>query len=499
MVIEHIIFYRFETNHRSDRSPIAVPNSPDYSKSSTNASMNYENAKSFQQSNSNNNLKNHQQIPPHHLNFENVQPEVQMVTAYRQENFVQNVRQFPITELSSPVMIRKIARNAQNSANYIGSHDSDRTKMFISPYENVSPTSHGFIISGVSPSSTYTPKSPGSNSPRTRIKTTYAHRNPPQHFVFPSPPPTRDNDGSKCPGIEKQLSLTEDIPMIDDTNFANELEMRIARLKPENREMPENIDRFILDPLESVYGGGHRRNFEEIKRDLIADIPELDAIQKDLDRDLSKTSISQVNNSSNSENLKELSETLKDIPLEDDVFEKLPSPIVSEKRDSLIESSVVTVDFVNQSTQAIIHTYYEKPEDSTNKIDTVIPQTFPAESDVEKRKSVSSIKTSDSTKNSITEDNELKQEPVNKSPESEHKNEKFSQLEELYSLRKKIMNDMKDIKTEIHESELSRKQVSCFAHDISLIFLIMIIIILPLFIVTSRIRRIRIPHGNITR
>ncbi|XP_077283657.1 uncharacterized protein LOC143909520 [Arctopsyche grandis] len=495
-------FFRFDTTYnRPDALSNRIPNSPDGVKSA-NVWMNYENAKAFSQSNGNNspshnnsnNIKHQQQIPSHHLNFENVQPEVQMVTAYKQENFVQNVRQFPITELSSPVMIRKIARNAQNSSNYVGSYDSDRTKMFFSPYENVSPGTHGFTINGGN-SINYTPKSPGSNSPRTRIKTTYAHRNPsqPQHFVFPSPTTNVPNnerhyDVSKCPGIEKQLSLTEDIPMIDDTNFANELEMRIARLNPENREKPpESPDKFILDPLENIYDG-HRRNFEEIRRDLIADIPELDAIQMDLDRNISKSSASYMNSiNSNSENLKDLSETLKDIQFEDEVFENIrnSTPNVSVIFENNSNNPIRSYELLNDDVEysknpphaieAVAEIINVEPEDTYNvNNDIVITKMDLMESNlIEENLCQSiSIETNDNfeyVNNDIYDHKEEQKNEASKEAcseinhtnsvnNSESQNEKLCQLEHLYSLRKKTMNDMKDIKTEIHDFELSRKQ-----------------------------------------
>lgn len=283
------------------------------------------------------------------------------------QNTVTNyTRQFPITELSSPVMIRKIARNAQSSANYVGSFEKNglpnsyeynsptgegiqyyrtndgiiRPNNTMSPYENIALKNNN-----ASPFNSI-PKSPSSHSPRTRIKTTYAHKNVvnPQHFVFPNSPTQNEsqttsgakessdanrrhlnNDGAgHCQGIEKQLSLTEDIPMIDDTDdFSNELDMRIARLKPENKKSDVDTDEQynLLDP-DNVFN--QRRNFEEIRRDLIADIPELDAIHRDIDRDLSESRSRHSADTKNSVNdaLKKISEEMKDVALVDDVFDE---------------------------------------------------------------------------------------------------------------------------------------------------------------------------------
>lgn len=263
-------------------------------------------------------------------------------------------------------MIRKIARNAQSSANYVGGFEKNGLP---NSYEYNSPTSEGVQYyrtndGSIRPNNTMSPyenialknnnaspfnsipKSPSSHSPRTRIKTTYAHKNVvhPQHFVFPNSSAQNEsqitsganessdktdrrnfnNEGSeRCHGIEKQLSLTEDIPMIDDTDdFSNELEMRIARLKPDNKkaDIETDEDYNLLDP-DNVFN--QRRNFEEIRRDLIADIPELDAIHRDIDRDLSESRSRQSADTKNSvsDALKKISEEMKDVALVDDVFD----------------------------------------------------------------------------------------------------------------------------------------------------------------------------------
>lgn len=161
-----------------------------------------------------------------------------------------------------------------------------------SPYENV------YVNRNVYNS--LKPKSPNTNSPRTRIKTSFAHKNvTPQYFVFPTPPidnqkPNFDNmrpndlDASRAKdkesnvevdnkegrqefgGIEKQLSLEEDIPMIDDTEVTNDLEFRYSKVV-EKEDSPKEIKK--------------NQSFDDVKKELMVDIPELDAFENDLKQD----------------------------------------------------------------------------------------------------------------------------------------------------------------------------------------------------------------------
>lgn len=206
-----------------------------------------------------------------------------------------------------------------NNANLTQSDAKIPTIPSPSPYENV------YVNRNV-----YTnlkPKSPNTNSPRTRIKTTFAYKNvTPQYFVFPTPSPkensrnpfenqdfikdskeaeysrkevSKEADDSKkviskgnnysrkeisketdyssskeiCSkkdifeGIEKQLSLEEEIPMIDD-ELTNDLEFRYSKVVKENEEVPNEIKK--------------NQSFDDVKKELMADIPELEAFENDL-------------------------------------------------------------------------------------------------------------------------------------------------------------------------------------------------------------------------
>lgn len=200
-------------------------------------------------------------------------------------------------ELSSPVMIRKLQQNGELKAGSpIGS-----------PYENV-----------LYARANLKPKSPNTQSPRTRIKTTFAHKNlpSPQYFVFPTPPPVENkkpnfhvppiperkqektleetkqqimpvksptehsyveeektnmadqNGDQKFGGIEKQLSLEEDIPMIDDSNLTDDIEFRSSKIFSEEQREEVALTK--------------NKSFDDVKKELMADIPELDEFEKDL-------------------------------------------------------------------------------------------------------------------------------------------------------------------------------------------------------------------------
>nr|XP_034837596.1 pleckstrin homology-like domain family B member 2 [Maniola hyperantus] len=196
-------------------------------------------------------------------------------------------------DLSSPLMIRKLQNQSP-----IGS-----------PYENV------YYKNNIG----FKPKSPNTQSPRTRIKTSFAHKNlpSPQYFIFPSPvdgttKPFADTSinttgnnstGTKpnCEGIEKQLSLEEEIPMIDDADLTNDIEFRYSKIIEKNDDSTQNdtetdktcIDlRYAkIDTLESKdetdeneveYAMVKNKSFDDVKNELMADIPELEEFEKEL-------------------------------------------------------------------------------------------------------------------------------------------------------------------------------------------------------------------------
>ncbi|KAL4707538.1 hypothetical protein ACJJTC_000290 [Scirpophaga incertulas] len=264
-------------------------------------------------------------------NFDVSQPEASTpeVTICNQSNY-ENVGRMdeigiPVfeDELSSPVLIRKFSQSERNNVpSPVGS-----------PYENVYYRNYGNLK----------PKSPTSQSPRTRIKTTFAHKNlpSPQYFIFPTPPPADNSkvpdftqnqspkspisnihspksldhtvnspksldhsihspktpdyvyssndsrsspnkpiDTSKKEGIEKQLSLEEEIPMIDDSNVTNDIEFRYSKIvnngeevKSDSPKEPDNITPPAITKNQS---------FDDMKKELMADIPELEEFENDL-------------------------------------------------------------------------------------------------------------------------------------------------------------------------------------------------------------------------
>lgn len=180
-------------------------------------------------------------------------------------------------DLSSPIMIRKLH-------NQSGDRNANLSSPIGSPYENVYYRNNVY--------GNLKPKSPNTQSPRTRIKTTFAHKNlpSPQYFIFPTPPPvdnskkpnfeqTQENKGvtngdkPKFTGIEKQLSLEEEIPMIDD-ELTNDIELRYSTIiEDKKEETPENISDKTLPKNQS---------FDDMKKEIMADIPELEEFEKDL-------------------------------------------------------------------------------------------------------------------------------------------------------------------------------------------------------------------------
>ncbi|KAJ8705987.1 hypothetical protein PYW07_010764 [Mythimna separata] len=179
-------------------------------------------------------------------------------------------------DLSSPIMIRKLH-------NQSGDRGPNLSSPIGSPYENVYYRNNVY--------GNLKPKSPNTQSPRTRIKTTFAHKNlpSPQYFIFPTPPPvdnskkpnfepqnkeSTDSDRPKFDGIEKQLSLEEEIPMIDD-DLTNDLEFRYSKVLNDDKkeETPEKSPEIILTKNQS---------FDDMKKELMADIPELEEFEKDL-------------------------------------------------------------------------------------------------------------------------------------------------------------------------------------------------------------------------
>ncbi|CAG4980478.1 unnamed protein product [Colias eurytheme] len=166
-------------------------------------------------------------------------------------------------DLSSPIMIRKL-QNGPKLNSPIGS-----------PYENV------YFKNNLG----FKPKSPNTQSPRTRIKTTFAHKNipSPQYFIFPTPPPkstnpfeqqneinqsqTNEVNDKTCTGIEKQLSLEEEIPMIDDSDVTNDIEFRYSTIIKDDTE-ETNLTK--------------NKSFDDVKNELMADIPELEKFEEDL-------------------------------------------------------------------------------------------------------------------------------------------------------------------------------------------------------------------------
>lgn len=156
------------------------------------------------------------------------------------------------TEISSPILIRKNGETSPSN----------------SPYENLYFKNYNFK-----------PKSPNTQSPRTRIKTTFAHKNlSPQYFVFPTE--VINKKETKCTGIEKQLSLDDEIPMIDDTDLANDLEFRYSKIYNDKIENPTKESSPVeLDIEKTII---KNKSFDDVKKELMADIPELEEFEKDL-------------------------------------------------------------------------------------------------------------------------------------------------------------------------------------------------------------------------
>ncbi|XP_072933843.1 uncharacterized protein [Epargyreus clarus] len=194
-------------------------------------------------------------------------------------------------DLSSPIMIRKLQNQNERLASPVGS-----------PYENVYFRNNAIGLK---------PKSPNTQSPRTRIKTTFAHKNlpSPQYFVFPTPPPvdntektnfdtkidennTDSSESQKCGGIEKQLSLEEEIPMIDDADIINDVEFRYSKIINDKNEqtIKQNDSDVTKNEIESVNEQSLRKNqsFDDVKKELMADIPELEEFEKDLKQNREK-------------------------------------------------------------------------------------------------------------------------------------------------------------------------------------------------------------------
>ncbi|KAI8433800.1 hypothetical protein MSG28_015768 [Choristoneura fumiferana] len=167
------------------------------------------------------------------------------------------------------------------------------------------------------------PKSPNSQSPRTRIKTTFAHKNlpSPQYFVFPTPPPvdnskkpdfnipnnannnvtennSSDSKGNeKFAGIEKQLSLEEDIPMIDDSNLTNDIEQRHSKIVTDKEETVQRqhsnaSDNEVFETEQKTLT--KNQSFDDVKKELMADIPELEEFEKDLEQSKREKMIRQI-------------------------------------------------------------------------------------------------------------------------------------------------------------------------------------------------------------
>lgn len=197
-----------------------------------------------------------------------------------------------VPDVSSPIMIRKaVNQSAEVKMPILASPKG-------SPYENV------YFKNNVYGS--LKPKSPNTQSPRTRIKTSFAHKNlpSPQYFVFPSPPPvdnsnkpfnikssqnspkeenikqqsdiSADQDSktdNHVGGIEKQLSLEEEIPMIDDADITNDLEFRYSKIITDKDFIETSKEAPVLIKNQS---------FDDMKKELMADIPELEEFEKDL-------------------------------------------------------------------------------------------------------------------------------------------------------------------------------------------------------------------------
>ncbi|XP_063835392.1 uncharacterized protein LOC135084560 isoform X1 [Ostrinia nubilalis] len=241
-------------------------------------------------------------------------------------------------ELSSPIMIRKYNQSTDripNMSSPIGS-----------PYENVYYRNNVY--------GNLKPKSPNTQSPRTRIKTTFAHKNlpSPQYFIFPTPPPkdntkipefgqrsspsdsqksptqneVKSNENSpndhtevtrrsKCEGIEKQLSLEEEIPMIDDSDVTNDIEFRYSKIITDKDEEVKKDS-----PKEPEIVLTKNLSFDDVKKELMADIPELEEFEKDLKQNKQEKL------------MKHITETIKKVDVEAD---SIDSAVVDDNADDL--------------------------------------------------------------------------------------------------------------------------------------------------------------------
>ncbi|GBP26840.1 Pleckstrin homology-like domain family B member 2 [Eumeta japonica] len=215
-------------------------------------------------------------------------------------------KNYPIAELSSPMLIRKI-RNAQQNGELPKIPLNLTSSPIGSPYENM-------YLGRSNMYGNLKPKSPNTQSPRTRIKTSFAHKNlpSPQYFVFPTPPPVEDST-KKLPGsphlnrkvqddqnqtndidtniksshegfagIEKQLSLEEEIPMIDDSNLTDDIEFRYSKIISDLKEPMENLEPSHVEVDMGNENLTRNKSFEDIKKELMADIPELDEFEREL-------------------------------------------------------------------------------------------------------------------------------------------------------------------------------------------------------------------------
>ncbi|XP_045781244.1 uncharacterized protein LOC123878179 isoform X2 [Maniola jurtina] len=232
-------------------------------------------------------------------------------------------------DLSSPLMIRKLQNQSP-----IGS-----------PYENV------YYKNNIG----FKPKSPNTQSPRTRIKTSFAHKNlpSPQYFVFPSPPvdgtrkpftdtsintPNNISTKTSCEGIEKQLSLEEEIPMIDDADLTNDIEFRYSKIIEKNDDSTQNdteIDKNddidlrhakidtpdskdATDNNEVEYAMVKNKSFDDVKNELMADIPELEEFEKELKQNKREKMI------------RTITEDIKRMDVEEDSFSTVLDETVDE-------------------------------------------------------------------------------------------------------------------------------------------------------------------------
>ncbi|KAG6464146.1 hypothetical protein O3G_MSEX014310 [Manduca sexta] len=206
--------------------------------------------------------------------------------------------------VSSPIMIRKNQSDNRILTSPIGS-----------PYENVYFNRNNVYAN-------LKPKSPNTQSPRTRIKTSFAHKNlpSPQYFIFPTPPPVDnsnkpnfENGKPKVDGIEKQLSLEEEIPMIDDAAQPNDIELRYSRIidKDDKEEVAEKSPEIPIEKNQS---------FDDVKKELMADIPELEEFEKDLQKNKRDKII------------KNITEDMKKIDIEAD---SMDSTVLDENVDEL--------------------------------------------------------------------------------------------------------------------------------------------------------------------